>query len=53
MQIKNLLKEVTYYIINTLILFLFSLVDIDKLEVYFNNMLNYIICKNSITVLII
>jgi len=53
MQIKNLLEEVTYYIIDTSILFLFSLADIDKLKVYFNNMLNCIIYKNSIIVPII
>jgi hypothetical protein len=42
-----LIRIVEFYIINTNILFLLSLVDINKLKVFLNNIINILITANS------
>jgi hypothetical protein len=42
-----------YYILDVPIPFLLSITDADRLEVYFNNILNIIIQKDSTTVPIV
>ncbi|KZL72015.1 hypothetical protein CT0861_11847 [Colletotrichum tofieldiae] len=46
-EIKNPIRQVTYYILDTPTPFLFSLYNADKLEAYFNNVKNVIIQQNG------
>jgi hypothetical protein len=43
MKVSTLINEVKFYIILAKTLFLFNLININKLNVYFNNFINWII----------
>jgi hypothetical protein len=45
--VETLIRQVEFHIIHAKTLFLFSLADMDKLKVYFNNLFNVIITPNS------
>ncbi|OLN86803.1 hypothetical protein CCHL11_07892 [Colletotrichum chlorophyti] len=52
-SIENPLKQVTYYILDAPIPFLFSLYNTNRLGAYFNNIDNIIIQKDSKYILVI
>jgi hypothetical protein len=47
------IRTVEFYIINTNISFLLSLVDINKLKVFLNNITNILITTNSGNILVV
>jgi hypothetical protein len=47
------IRTVEFYIINTNTLFLLSLVDINKLKVFLNNITNILITANSGSIFIV
>jgi hypothetical protein len=53
MLVFILIRIIEFYIINTNTPFLLSLVDIDKLKVFLNNITNILIISNNRSVLIV
>ena len=51
-KIVNQLGSVTYYILNILTFFLFSLYNVDRLKAYFNNLLDVIVQRET-TILVV